>query len=95
MTPEQEEQLKRESAFAVQGNLVLNNEAFKQAITLRKAQIFELFCRTKPDQTDVREEAWRTMVNINALEDYLTKALSTGKMADSQLESMLQSKDKH
>jgi hypothetical protein len=82
---DQEEQ---ESAFAKMGLQVVDNEAFKQALTVRKAQIFEIFCKTKADQQDVREEAWRTMVNMNALEDFFKKALTTGKMADAALDAM-------
>jgi hypothetical protein len=81
------EQEKRESAFAALGQQVINNEAYKQAMTLRKAQIFETFCNTKQDQPDVREEAWRTMKNMNALEDYFRILLETGKMADQTLEA--------
>lgn len=87
MTPEQEEQLKNESAFAQMGQQVVNNQAYQQAITLRKAQIFEVFCNTSADQQDVREEAWRTMVNMNALEQYFDQLLTTGKMADQSLEA--------
>jgi len=87
MTPEQEEQLKQESAFAQMGKQVLDNEAYKHFMTIRKAQIFETFCSTSPDQTDVREECYRMMVNMIAFEDCFSIALDTGKMADIQLES--------
>lgn len=82
----EEDQLKREVAFAEIGSQVVNNEAYKQAISIRKAQIFEVFCNTNKDQSDVREEAWRTMVNITALEQYFETLLTTGKMAKSTLE---------
>jgi len=87
---DQEEQLKQESAFASMGKQVLDNEAFKQAITIRKAQIFEVFCKTKADQQDVREEAWRTMQNMTALEEFFRIALETGRMADKSLEQLEQ-----
>lgn len=85
---EREEKLKQESAFAQMGKQVINNEAYKQAITIRKAQIFEIFCKTKHEQADVREEAWRTMQNMNALESYFEQLLNTGKLADIDLESI-------
>lgn len=81
------EQLENEIAFANMGKQVVNNEAYKQAMTARKAHIFDVFCRTKPDQVDVREEAYRTMVNMIALETYFDTLLTTGKMADAQLEA--------
>jgi len=85
---DQKEQLEREVTLAQQGKVILNNPAFKQALVIRKAQIFEVFCNTKKDQEDVREEAWRTMKNMDALEQYFNEMLSTGKMAESTLESM-------
>lgn len=91
MTPAEEkekEKREQESAFAAIGQQVLNNEAYKQAMMLRKAQIFELFCKTAQDQPEIREECWRTMVNINALEDYFKTILDTGKLADITLELM-------
>lgn len=94
MTEEQIEQLKEESSFAAKARIVLNNEAYKQAFTIRKAQIFEIFCNTKQDQDDIREEAWRTMKNLNALEDFFRTALETGNMADAQLKSLTELEDK-
>jgi len=92
MTPEQEDQLKRESEFAAIGKQVVNNVAYKQAMTVRKSQIFEVFCNTKQDQADVREEAWRTMQNMIALEEYFRILFETGKMSDITLESMKEDK---
>ena len=82
---DQEEQLEREVTLAQQGKAILNNPAFKQALVIRKAQIFDVFCNTKKDQEDVREEAWRTMKNMDALEQYFQEMLSTGKMAEATL----------
>lgn len=84
---DQEEQLKKEVEFSQEARKVLNNKAYQEAITLRKAQIFETFCNTAKNQEDVREEAWRTMKNINALEDYFKVLLDTGKMAQTTLDS--------
>ncbi len=85
MDKDQKAQLEAEVAFAEQGKQVLNNAAFKQAMDVRKAQIFEVFCRTSADQVDIRDEAWRTMKNLEAFENWLKTALQTGKMADDQL----------
>jgi len=88
MNEEQKTQLERESEFARTGKQVLDNPAFNQAITVRRAQIFEIFCNTSKDQSDIRDEAWRTMKNMDALESYFKMALETGKMADMQLKSL-------
>jgi len=84
---DQKEQYEQEVAFANMGKQVINNEAYRQAITHRKAQIFEVFCNTNQEQSDVREEAWRTMKNMNALEGYFRILLETGKMAETTLKS--------
>ncbi len=91
MNRDQEEQLLEESKFAQMGLQVVNNEAFKRAFTVRQAQIFETFCKTNKDQEDVRQEAWRTMKNLEALQQFFENALTSGKMADTSLESI----DKH
>lgn len=85
MTPEQEDQLKRESEIAKLGQLVVNNQVFQDALAARRAQIFDVFCNTGKDQGDIREEAWRTMQNMNALQQYFEQVLTTGKMADDAL----------
>ena len=82
---DQKEQLEREVALANMGKQVLGNEAYKTFLTIRKAQIFDVFCNTTKDQEDVREEAWRTMKNMNALEEYFRVSLETGKMAEQSL----------
>ena len=84
---DQKEQLEREVTLAQQGKVILNNPAFKQALVIRKAQIFDVFCNTKKDQEDVREEAWRTMKNMDALEQYFKEMLATGKMAEVTLKA--------
>ena len=85
MTEDQKEQLERESAFAAMGKQVLGNAAYNEAMTVRRAQIFEVFCKTNKDQEDVREEAWRTMKNLDAIEEYFRVLLETGKMAEETL----------
>ncbi len=87
MNNDQQEQLEQEVAFAAMGKQVLDNKAFQEALTIRKAQIFDVFCNTSQEQADVREEAWRTMKNMNALEGYFQELLETGKMASATLES--------
>jgi len=84
----QEEQLKEEITLAQMGQQVVNNHIYKQAFIARKGQLFDIFCKTKKDQEDVREEAWRTMQNLNALESYFEQVLNTGKMADIKLNEL-------
>jgi len=79
---DQTEQLEKELAFAAIGKQVTDNEAYKEAFAIRTAQLFDAFCNTKKDQEDVREEAWRTMQNLNALKSYFDTILQTGKLAE-------------
>jgi len=87
-TPEQIEQLRQESTFALMGKQVLDNEAFKTAMATRKLQIFDIFCESGMDQSDVREKAYLTMINMIAFEEFFKQAMETGKMADITLESI-------
>lgn len=83
-----EDHLKQEAKFGQMGQQVVNNEAYKQAFTIREAHLFEVFCNTGKDQADIREEAWRTMQNLKALRSYFDEVLTTGKMATTQLEQL-------
>ena len=85
MTQDKTEQLKRESEYALMGQQVVNNKAYQDAVAVRRAQIFELFCNTKYEQAEEREEAWRTMKNMNALAQYFEQILTTGRFADETL----------
>ena len=91
MNKEQKLQLENEVSAAAMGRQVLNNKAFKDAFAIRRAQIFDTFCKTSKDQEDIREEAWRTMKNLDALEDYFRQLLETGKLAEQTLEQLTKS----
>jgi len=82
------EHLTEESKLGQMGLQVLNNHVFKQAMIAREAQLFEFFCNTSKDQGDEREEAWRTMQNLKCLQQYFDEVLTTGKLADNQLEEL-------
>lgn len=84
---DQTEQEAREIEFAIMGQQVVENRAYQEAMTIRKAQLFNDFCKSKPDEQDKRDEAWRTMQNINALEDWFNTLLTTGRMARQQVEA--------
>lgn len=73
-------------AFAEQGKAVLKNPAYEAAMTARKAKIFEAFCNSGPEDTERREEYWRSMRNILSLEADLKRILTDGKIANQQIE---------
>jgi len=80
-----DEELGLDIKFAETSNQVLNNEAYKAAMTLRKTDIFKEFSCSTAGQSEVREEAWRTMQNLFALEDYLIEFLTNGEIAKETL----------
>ena len=85
---DRKERLEKDIERAALGKQVKNNPMFQESITARKAQIFDVFCKTKQEQGDVREEAWRTMKNLEALEKYFDQLLTTGKMAEQKMETI-------
>jgi len=81
MTPEEK------IAFAELGKAVIKNAAYQTVMTERKAAVFNAFCSTGADQQEEREECWRTMRNLLALEKSFERILTTGKMADEALKA--------
>lgn len=65
---------------------VIDNPAYQAAITMIKATIFEDFQNSGPEDAEQREEAWRTMKNLNALEGLFNDFLADGCLAKEQLE---------
>jgi hypothetical protein len=91
---EMKEELERQASFAALGRQVLGNEAYKSAFTTRKAHLFNVFCNTAPDQTDVREEAYKSMQNLLSLESYFEEILESGKMSQETLDELEKYKDR-
>jgi hypothetical protein len=82
------EELEKRIIAAEEGKQVFKSEVLQNAITYRKAQIFQAFCETGADEQDVRDEAWRTMQNMEALERYFERILEGGEIARKELKSM-------
>ena len=78
--------LEQQVNFAQSTHELLNNVAFKSALTARKAQIFDEFCNTSQNDDESRKEMWRTMKNLDALETYFSQAMYTGGVAKQELE---------
>jgi len=74
MTPEQEK------IRANQAQQVLDNPMFQEAFTALRADLFEKFQRTKWLQGKERTEIWRTLKNLNNIEQHLSRTMTTGKM---------------
>jgi hypothetical protein len=82
---DEREQLEREVEIANDTRLLVSNPVFKAAMAVRKAQVFTDFTSSKADEIERRNEAWRTMQNLLALEAYFTNALQSGKLAELSL----------
>ena len=79
------EKAKNAKAFAQLGLQVVNNAAYKQAMSAVKAQIFRDFSESKFDEKDVRDECWRSIQNLDRLEHYFNQVLENGKLAEETL----------
>ncbi len=79
---------KQNVAMGNEGQKVLSNVAYKHAIAMRKGHLMNVFCNTKAEQSDIREEAWRTMQNLTALESYFQQMLTTGTQSDEMLNEL-------
>lgn len=77
--------LERDVALASAGALVLGNEAYKVVMMARKATLFDDFCKTTHAQASEREDIWRTMQNLIAIEREFEFMLATGKIAKDEL----------
>ncbi len=89
----QEEELKKQVAFGTLGQQVVNNAAYKSAFATRTAHLFDVFQNTTQEQSDIREEAWRTMQNLKALESYFDNILTSGKLSEQDLKQFEEFKD--
>lgn len=59
---------------------LINSPLFKEAMLLIRAEITEKFAKTKFHQKDERDELWRKMQTIDAIEKYLKKVIVTGNL---------------
>ena len=72
-------------ALGVMAAQLLTNPAYVHIISQRKAEIFEEFSSSEQDQPEVREEAWRTMKNLDAILKHAVLMIDDGKMAEETL----------
>lgn len=75
MTPEEE---------VIRGNeaaIVINNPVYKEAIMALRGQMMEEFSKTTYEQSNARDEIWRTMKVLDAIESKLKYVMTTGRIA--------------
>jgi hypothetical protein len=66
---------------------LMNSRIFKAAFTGKKAQLFEALCATKFWQHKQRTEVWRSMKNLDSIEQYFQSIVDDGKMAGNKLKN--------
>lgn len=69
----------------VHAHQVLNNPIYREAMVAIRAQLFSQFEQTKFRDHDERDEAWRKLQAINAIEGHLARVMQTGKLAERTL----------
>ena len=69
-----------------QAQYILDNEAFKEAMTIMKARVLQAWKETSLQNTEERDFYWLQIKAIDALEINLKTMLETGKMASIQME---------
>lgn len=78
---DRDRQVEGEKRRAAEAEIVLTNPLYREAVTALKADLFEKFRRTNWLQAKERTEIWRTLKNLENLEQYLTRVITTGKMS--------------
>lgn len=75
MTPEEE---------IIRGNeaaIVIGSPVYKEAMMALRGQMMEEFTKTSYDQSEQRDEIWRTMKVLDAIEAKLKYVMTTGRIA--------------
>ena len=85
MTPEDASKREQEVFRGQQAKQVVDNPIYKEAFILIKAQLLSGFEATGADQDEERREIWRTIKNLNKLEDQIKFVMETGEMAKKSL----------
>ncbi len=60
---------------------IVDNPLYSEAITATKAKLLDDWASTKWFQVRKREQYWRMYRSTEAIESYLAKTITTGKMA--------------
>ena len=70
----------QEQIRANEAQQLLENRMFKEAFTALRADLFQKFERVKWNEVKAMLEIKRTLKNLNNIEVYLGKIVTTGKM---------------
>ena len=70
----------QERIRATEALQLLDNKIFKEAFTALRADLFQKFQNTKWNEVKAMIEVKRTLKNLNNIEAYLERIVTTGKL---------------
>ncbi len=74
------DKFEQERMRATDANQLLENRMFKEAFTAMRADLFQKFEKVKWNEVKAMLEIKRTLKNLNNIETYLNRIVTTGKM---------------
>jgi protein involved in temperature-dependent protein secretion len=89
VTDPNDPQLLREISRGEQAKRLLDNPLLQEAFTTIRASLHEKFAASPAADREAREEIYRLLKVTGELERHLKTALETGKLAETQRESLL------
>lgn len=83
------EQLKRNAEREVhrsrQASQLMADPMLQEALTFRKADLFEQFCSSSVNDVELREQIWRQYQESQCFEQYLSSVISDGAVGQEDL----------
>ena len=73
----QQEEIRR----ANEAKMITGSPLYQEAFMILRGQMMEQFTKTKHDQSEERDEVWRTMKCLDAIEKQFASIIKTGKLA--------------
>ena len=64
---------------------LINNAIYQESFILLKAQMMKAFQDTRYDQSEERDEIWREMKVLGAVERQIKAVMQTGKFAEKSI----------
>lgn len=87
-----EEKLKEIIARGKNADEWLNHPEFRHVVTLIKAQLVGEFEKTKFKDSDEREEIWRKLQSINAIQSMMKRTIRDARKAEETLLQRIKNK---
>ena len=69
-------------------SMVMNNKAFKEAVSAIKSSLLQKFETTQADESERRDELWRQITQLNTVVAMLNSYMKHGEVAKEKLTLM-------